>query len=607
MFVSCSIGDSTPPTTITNLSLSSEELTRILTWTAPGDNGNQGTATIYFPRYFSDTQVAAILGLPNLNGVSSSEIQSAVQDNFNNATQVPDFQVPLPGGSAESFLTPRLDITGQTSYFYSLRTNDKVGNSSEPSNVVELTTPLQNIRYVSSEPGSCVGESVASGNFHGQQITQNICIIPNNQYPTCLNSGLLINNNDIAVGDPCVGKVYIFFGNNNLTDNGNPLIDVSSANVTIIGNASDGFGASLAKALNFYGQGRPDELIIGAPDFNNKTGKVYVLLGNFNFPSVVNLTDGSTEHIEIEGENQGDNFGFNVLNGQGILNASGIFAASAPFNNSDTGRVYLYVGSQLSTSNVNQATVSHVIITGQQTGGQFGFSTANLGTIIINGYSALGVGAPGLGRAYTIFGGEIQSIDLATNTSNALILQGNASDGFGMSISGGGLILNGFNGSQNSDDVIVGAPESNNKTGSVFLYSGVALSNNHNDHTTPVAETEFTGLNPGDLFGTSVSVFPILTPNLIAQPLDTAIVLQYEMINADFAVGAPGVSPGSVYIFYGQSSFPATVSASAAKLTLAGQAGDSDFGSVVMELNDINGDQLDDFGVGGTGFINIYY
>ena len=146
--VSCSVGDSNPPGTIEDLS--ADEVTRNLNWTAPGDSGNTGRATIYFPRFYDNTEVAEILGLPNLDGVPFSEIQAAVQDNFSGATQVPDFAQPEPAGDPDSFLTPRVDITGELTFFYSIVTNDETGDSSNPSNVAQLTTPLQSIRYVNS-------------------------------------------------------------------------------------------------------------------------------------------------------------------------------------------------------------------------------------------------------------------------------------------------------------------------------------------------------------------------------------------------------------------------------------------------------------------------
>ena len=204
LLISCSVGDDTPPATIEDLS--ADETTRNLNWTAPGDSGNTGRATIYFPRFLDNTEVAEILGVPNLDDVPFAVIQETVQDNFNQATQIPDFEQPEPAGEPESFLTPRVDITGELTFFYAIVTNDETGDSSRPSNVAELTTPLQSVRYVNGEGDSCIGDAVTGGNFNGDENDQNVSI------------------NDIAVGDPCAGRVYIFFGQNNLTDDGSTII-----------------------------------------------------------------------------------------------------------------------------------------------------------------------------------------------------------------------------------------------------------------------------------------------------------------------------------------------------------------------------------------------
>lgn len=601
LIVSCAVGDDKTPGTISDLT--SDEITRLLGWTAPGDNSQSGTVTIYFPRFYSDEQVAEILGVPNLDGVPFPEIQEAVIDNFKDATQVPDFQVPQSAGNPETFLSPRLDITGDTRYFYSIRSNDETGSSSQPSNVAELSTPLQNVRYVSSEPGSCLGQSVAAGNYDGEEITQNVCIIDDNSN-NCFGGGQDIGINDIAVGDPCLGLVYIFFGQGDLTDNGSTTIDVTDADVTIIGNASDSFGASLATTNDFEGDGQAQELIIGAPEFDGGTGKVFIVLGSRELPSVIDLVSGSEDHFEIVGENPGDNFGFSVSQGSGVTNGRGVFIVGAPFYSSETGRVYVFKGGDLQKNTEVPATNAKAIFTGQQAGGLFGFDISLLGDID-GGSDEFGVGAPELGRAYVIFGkNDLQGRDLATDTTDVLILEGSADDGFGTSISGDGDI---DEDGLETDDVIVGAPGANSDTGSVFLYSGEDLETAFKDGTTPPVETEFTGLNPGDLFGTEISVFPFLTPELLEQQRNTAIVLEYKVSNADFGVGAPGVPNGAVYVFFGQDDFPAMVSASQADLTLTGQDSDTGFGSVVENLEDVNGDQQDDFSVGGEGFINVYY
>ncbi len=54
LFVSYSSGDTTPPAAVTNLAISNITATSVLlSWTAPGDDGNTGTATTYDVRYSS--------------------------------------------------------------------------------------------------------------------------------------------------------------------------------------------------------------------------------------------------------------------------------------------------------------------------------------------------------------------------------------------------------------------------------------------------------------------------------------------------------------------------------------------------------------------------
>lgn len=582
---SCSVGDSDPPATITDLTV--DAISRVLDWTAPGDDGNSGRATIYFIRFFDNEEVAAILGVPNLDGVPFIEIEEAVRDNYNDATQIPDFQRPDVAGSPQSFLAPRLDLTGETMFFYSIRTNDEVGNSSQPSNVSDLSTPIESVKYVSSEAGSCIGESIAEGNFNGDQE----------------DDGEFIN--DYAIGDPCLGKVYIFFGANDLTDNGSTLIDVTAADVTVIGNPEDLFGASLAGIPDFESDIRAQELVIGAPGFDNDRGKTFVIFGSRELPSVIDLSDSSVDRIEVVGENVGDNFGFSVADGDDVTNGSGLFMVGAPSFGSDTGRAYIFRGKGLDQNEEVPATDADAMFTGQAPGDMFGFDLANLGRIRRNSFDEIGVGAPGAGRAYVILGQDnIDSRDLAVDTTNVVILEGSAADSFGISISGDGDI---DEDGEETPDVIVGAPDSNMSSGSVFLYSGEDIDTSFEDETSPGFETEFTGISPGDFFGTSVGVMPNLTPEIEKRQRDTAIVLILEVSNADFGVGAPGATNGIVYLFFGRDDFPAVVSASESDINIVGEGGEVDFGIEVQGLGDVNGDNFEDFAAGGSEFMRVVY
>jgi FG-GAP repeat protein len=583
--ISCSVGDSQAPAQITDLSV--DEVSRNLNWTAPGDSGNTGRATIYFPRFYDNTEVAEILGVPNLDGVPFSEIEEAVQDNFAGATQVPDFEQPEPAGNPESFLTPRVDLTGELTFFYAIVTNDEVGDSSKPSNVTQLTTPLQSVRYVSGEAETCLGEAVAAGNLSGDLNDRGISI------------------NDIVVGDPCAGIVYIFFGDNDLTDDGSTLIDVSAADVAVIGSADDGFGSSLATLPDFTGDTRADELVIGAPDFDGGRGKIFVIFGSRELPSVIDLSDPEVGRIEVVGENVGDGFGFEVSDADDVVDGGGLFLVGAPFFDGDTGRVYIYRGARLDENTELPATEDEANFTGQAAGGLFGFDIALVGRINRNSNDEFGVGAPGLSRAYIIFGSSsLDSLDLAVDTTGVVVLEVDGVPSFGTSISGDGDIDEDGEG---RPDVIVGAPEADSDTGAVFLYSGDELLTAFEDGTTTTFETEFTGISPGDRFGNSVSVLDGFTPILEKKKKDTAIVLELEVSNADIAAGAPGTDPGTVYIFFGQEDLPAEVSAADSDINVVGEPGDTEFAQEVMTTGDVNGDEISDFAVGGEGFIQIVY
>ncbi|MBM3237259.1 T9SS type A sorting domain-containing protein [Candidatus Poribacteria bacterium] len=106
--------EAVPPATVTNLAiftLTGNNVT--LKWTAPGDDGNVGTAAQYDIRY------------------STSEITDA---NWDAATPCKDVPKPQPAGSEETFKVTGLSPF--TIYYFALKTADEVPNWSDLSNVV---------------------------------------------------------------------------------------------------------------------------------------------------------------------------------------------------------------------------------------------------------------------------------------------------------------------------------------------------------------------------------------------------------------------------------------------------------------------------------------
>ncbi len=122
--------DVTPPAAVSNLATSSPTPGSItLTWTAPGDDGNSGTATTYDIRY------------------ATSQITNDTQ--FNAATHCTS-GVPAPqvAGTNQSYTVPGLSPT--TTYYFAMKTADEVPNWSTISNSPSGTTTAPTIRTVGS-------------------------------------------------------------------------------------------------------------------------------------------------------------------------------------------------------------------------------------------------------------------------------------------------------------------------------------------------------------------------------------------------------------------------------------------------------------------------
>ena len=118
--------DETAPADITDLAASNPTMTSItLTWTAPGDNGNSGTATTYDLRNYT---------------VPITEANWAL------ATQLTGEPVPSVAGSGETFIVTGLSQS--TTYYFAIKTADEIPNwagiSNSPSGTT-ISTPSQPI------------------------------------------------------------------------------------------------------------------------------------------------------------------------------------------------------------------------------------------------------------------------------------------------------------------------------------------------------------------------------------------------------------------------------------------------------------------------------
>ncbi|RED56597.1 fibronectin type III domain-containing protein [Cohnella lupini] len=111
-------GDTTAPSAITNLSAGTATSTSVpLSWTAPGDDGNTGTAAVYDIRY------------------STSTITSG---NWSSAVQASGEPTPAAAGTSQSFTLTGL--SANTTYYVAIRARDEAANESGLSNVASKTT-----------------------------------------------------------------------------------------------------------------------------------------------------------------------------------------------------------------------------------------------------------------------------------------------------------------------------------------------------------------------------------------------------------------------------------------------------------------------------------
>ena len=558
--ISCSVGDTDPPAPIQDLAF--DILTRQLTWIATGDDGDKGTATIYDLRFSTEPNVA---------------------EDFANAIHIEELPRPFPSGQQQFFLLPRLDVTGMIPFFFALDVRDEVGNNSGPSNVpLNVTTPLVSLEFENNTDGSCFAESIGSGDFNGDFIT------------------------DIIVGDPCLGMAYIFFGSTELMAG---IFDASSpgvADVTIIGDPADLFAATVA-GIDTFGGGISDDIAIGAPGSNGEAGEVFIIFGNPNLPSVIDCTidctKGDVTGRLITGENPGDMFGTAIETLVGVEGGSTIWVLiGAPGANSETGEAYLFRANKI--KELTSANEAEAIFNGEAPGDMFGLTLTQAGNINDDSFSEFAVGAPGSKQVFVIFGSRDISVD------SSIVPISNPAAGFSSSIAGGEDVDG-----DGLPDLLVGAPGTNMDTGSVFLYSGTAIASAMTSGMSPNIETVFTGETAGDMFGTSVSMLGDINPVVSKVKRTSFFVLELIPTDPDFAIGAPGTAEGgSVYVFFGSDDgFPASVSASLCAmepsicLPLNGMNPDEDFGRIVLSIGDISGDFIADIGVGGLGFVRAEF
>jgi hypothetical protein len=164
-------------------------------------------------------------------------------------------------------------------------------------------------------------------------------------------SDLIIGAKNASVnGQEWVGKTYIVFGNKNGFGSSLNVSDLNGSNgFTINGiNAFDNSGYSVSNTGDINNDGI-DDLILGAPNANNRGGETYVIYGSkAGFSKTLELSSLNGDNgFVINGLVAGD-LGISV-SGAGDVNGDGIkdVIIAAPFANSQAGAAYVVFGNSV--------------------------------------------------------------------------------------------------------------------------------------------------------------------------------------------------------------------------------------------------------------------
>ena len=245
----------------------------------------------------------------------------------------------------------------------------------------------------------------------------------------------------------------------------------ATADVTITGESGSIFGKTLAVGdLNFDGE---TDLVVGAYNYS-PGGRAYIFYNDGTIP-----TTAATADVIITGETN-DSFSRNLATGD--LNADGMMdlAVGAWSYSSNQGRAYIFYGDREYAWNgvysypqeppsVNKPQGFRYDIEGTQSSEELGRAFA-VGDFDGDGANDLAVGAPAYnsnqGRVYLF----LNDGDLATDDSEAdVVIIGNTSQMFGFSLAAGDVISSSDETPDNIDDLVIGAP-TNGSTGTAEVY-----------------------------------------------------------------------------------------------------------------------------------------
>jgi len=559
--------------------------TRILAWTAPGDDGFDGEAANYDIRYIKQEDLAKW-------GMEDTPAR-AMKEKWHKTREVIGEPYPKKGESLEQLFVPRLN-PGHTVWF-AIRTYDEVGHKSDISNLAgPFRLPLLKIslRETAGDTVDGYGSGVSSaGDMNGDGKT------------------------DFLSSNPGTGRVTVTAGKKmqGLTEKSENAQGVKVRSVkdeltpllTITGATADGFGLA-SRGIHRIDDNVRSDIGIGAPGYDwgstVDAGAVYVFYGKKNLPSAMDAdtlegtTTGKTGRL-IWGEEAGSGFGSAIspafdINGDERAE----FLVGAPYA-FGTGAVYVFRGKGLVSGSASQALLT---IRGEQAGDEFGAVVESISDVNGDDVPDIAVGAPGHnggeGAVYVFYGGNSGVAKFTSITPGSTVLdliqrpadvtiRGTFAGGrFGKSVTAGGDL------SGNADSYYDFAVSGGN---TVYVFFGgpssllpFPLQGSSVEGVDDEASARLSG-TPGEDFGFDIAGVGDINRNG----------------RDDLLVGAPGVS--RCYLYTG----PVTEGMAwpdPEVMMFEGEAG-SGFGASVSPVGDSNGDNAEDFLVGAPDMGVVYY
>jgi hypothetical protein len=278
-----------------------------------------------------------------------------------------------------------------------------------------------------------------------------------------------------------VGKVYIYFGDDGI-DLANADVEITGENA---GDKFGWSVSSAGKwGAPTSGNDNYEDVLVGAPGYSSDTGRAYLFYGAASMSSTISASSADVTFAAPDATYD-ELFGYSVSGAGDMdndgSNVEELIIGSPKFNDgfsSAAGRVYLYIGDDADPS-THEATY-----TGETASDQFGFSVSNAGNMDNDNYDDIIIGAPkystSKGRAYVFKGASSLSGDTGGASASLIMTGESTSDQFGYSVSDAGNVNN-----DNYDDVVVGAPYNDvggTDAGRVYVYYGSSSSDwNNND------------------------------------------------------------------------------------------------------------------------------